>query len=199
MGLKEILSKKLTPELWTQFEDALGDDFDFDMVPRSRLNKVIKQRNELKVQLASSTQIDDDDDDDVKGAAGKSTKPTEPDVATLKAQHTKALADLKIQYAALDKLRAANAIDPDLILKSGLLDYTKITLDDKGALTGVDDQITELTKNKGFLFQVANAGGAKGTGKGTGEDGAGGTEQDDALDSKLNSVFAGFGITPATK
>ena len=54
------------------------------MVPRSRLNKVIKQRNEYKEQLSATDtgakEDDDDEDDDEKdkGAAKKSTKT--PDV-----------------------------------------------------------------------------------------------------------------------
>ena len=72
MSLKDTLRQKLTPELFTQVTDALGDDFNFDVVPRSRLNKVIGQRDTLKEQLESAlkgTQTkggseDDDDDDD---------------------------------------------------------------------------------------------------------------------------------------
>ena len=48
MSFLDTLRKNLTPELFTQVTDQLGDDFDFDLVPRSRLNKVIKQRNALR-------------------------------------------------------------------------------------------------------------------------------------------------------
>ena len=33
MSLKDTLRQKLTPELFTQVTDALGDDFNFDVVP----------------------------------------------------------------------------------------------------------------------------------------------------------------------
>ena len=56
MSLYDTLRKSLTPELFTQVTDALGDDFDYDVVPRSRLNKVIKQRNDLRNQFAGSPQ-----------------------------------------------------------------------------------------------------------------------------------------------
>ena len=39
MSLYDSLRKALTPELFTQVTDALGDDFDYDVVPRARLNK----------------------------------------------------------------------------------------------------------------------------------------------------------------
>ena len=75
MSLKDTLRQKLTPELFTQVTDALGDDFNFDVVPRSRLNKVIGQRDTLKEQLEAAVKgtqtshgkgkaADDDDDDD---------------------------------------------------------------------------------------------------------------------------------------
>lgn len=204
MGLKEMFKKRLTPELATQVEDALGDDFDYDMVPRSRLNKVIKQRNEYKEQLSATDtgakeddDADEDDDEKDKGAAKKSTKT--PDVAALKAEvdrlkleNTKAVEDLKLQYAVLDKLRDAKAIDPDLVMKSGLIDKTKLTYNDKGELTGLDEQLTDLTKNKAFLFQGDEGGAGSGTGKGSGGSG-GGTS---ALDTQLDSIFAGYGVTP---
>ena len=75
MSLKDTLRQKLTPELFTQVTDALGDDFNFDVVPRSRLNKVIGQRDTLKEQLETAlkgtqtkggSEDDDDDDDDIE-------------------------------------------------------------------------------------------------------------------------------------
>lgn len=43
------------------------------------------------------------------------------------------------------------AHDPDIV--AGLLDKTKIELDDNGAVKGgLDDQLTGLRESKGFLF-----------------------------------------------
>ena len=71
MSLYDTLRKNLKPDLFTQVTDQLGDDFDFDLVPRSRLNAVIKQRNTLREQIAEGSQPsnntkpgEDDDDDD---------------------------------------------------------------------------------------------------------------------------------------
>lgn len=185
MSLYDTLRKSLTPELFTQVTDALGDDFDYDVVPRSRLNKVIKQRNELRDQLAGGTQpkggsgkkgAGEDDDDDYEGAPA----PKVVNEEALRKQYQKAQDDavkaVKIQYAALDKLRAANAIDPELIWSSNALDKTKIDLDDSGNLTGLDDMLTELQKNKAHLFKVEGGKPDKGTGKNEGgDDSKGGT------------------------
>lgn len=181
MSLYDTLRKCLTPEQFTTVTDALGDDFDYDMVPRSRLNKVIKQRNDLRDQLAKGSQLsggktgeDDDDDDDAGTLKGK-PKSEKVDIDALKAQWQKeqqdAVKEVKIQYAALEKLRAANVIDPDLIWSSSVLDKSKIDLDDKGALTGLDDQLTQLKTDKAHLFKTGTEGVPGGTGKDGGEGG----------------------------
>lgn len=183
MSLYDSLRKALTPELFTQVTDALGDDFDYDVVPRARLNKVIKQRNDLRDQLAGNTQAQrgtsktDEDDDELN--TGKSAESKPVNVAELKAQWQKeqdaAVKAVRLQYAALEKLRAANVIDPELIWSSNVLDKSKIDLDDKGQVTGLDDMLTQLQKDKAHLFKKATDGVPGGTGKEGGDDGKGGS------------------------
>ena len=173
MSFLDTLRKSLTPELFTQVTDQLGDDFDFDLVPRSRLNKVIKQRNELRKQIAEGSQpqstaakgqLGDEDDDDDPATGGQQV-----DVKKLEqqwqARQDQAVQDVKIQYAALEKLRAANAIDAELLWNAGIIDKTKLTLDATGALTGMDELITQLQKDKSHLFSKKQAGAPDGTGK----------------------------------
>ena len=183
MSLYDSLRKALTPELFTQVTDALGDDFDYDVVPRARLNKVIKQRNELRDQLAGNTQAQrgtsktDEDNDELNTGKPADNKPV--NVAELKAQWQKeqdaAVKAVRLQYAALEKLRAANVIDPELIWSSNVLDKSKIDLDDKGQVTGMDDMLTQLQKDKAHLFKKASDGVPGGTGKDGGDDGKGGS------------------------
>ena len=183
MSLYDSLRKALTPELFTQVTDALGDDFDYDVVPRARLNKVIKQRNDLRDQLAGNTQAQrgtsktDEDDDELNTGKSADNKPV--NVAELKAQWQKeqdaAVKAVRLQYAALEKLRAANVIDPELIWSSNVLAKSKIDLDDKGQVTGMDDMLTQLQKDKAHLFKKASDGVPGGTGKDGGDDGKGGS------------------------
>ena len=201
MSFRDDLRKKLTPELFTQVTDALGDDFNFDVVPRSRLNKVIGQRDTLKEQLETAlkgTQTkggseDDDDDDDFqmpdttkgkgKGKQKSSgTTLTEEEIqqrineATQQAQN-----EVRIQYAGLDALRNANAVDPDLVFT--LIDKSKLKFDDSGKLTGIDEQITALKTSKPNLFpDSSNKGGRNNTPGGTGKDG--GSEKFETVKSK---------------
>ena len=183
MSLYDALRKALTPELFTQVTDALGDDFDYDVVPRARLNKVIKQRNDMRDQLAGNTQAQrgtsktDEDDDELNTGKSADNKPV--NVAELKAQWQKeqdaAVKAVRLQYAALEKLRAANVIDPELIWSSNVLDKSKIDLDDKGQVTGMDDMLTQLQKDKAHLFKKASDDVPGGTGKDGGDDGKGGS------------------------
>ena len=200
MSLYDSLRKALTPELFTQVTDALGDDFDYDVVPRARLNKVIKQRNDLRDQLAGNTQAQrgtsktDEDDDELN--TGKPTDNKPVNVAELKAQWQKeqdaAVKAVRLQYAALEKLRAANVIDPELIWSSNVLDKSKIDLDDKGQVTGMDDMLTQLQKDKAHLFKKASDGVPGGTGKDGGDDGKGGsvTTREDFLKLPIDKQIA---------
>lgn len=176
MSLYDSLRKALTPELFTQVTDALGDDFDYDQVPRSRLNKVINQRNELRDQLSGASQPHSSDSSNTESEGKQRTGSTTEqfDVEALKAQWLKeqgdAVRDVKIQYAALDKLRAAGAIDADLIWAAGLIDKSKIQQDATGNFTGLDEIITDLTTNRKNLFVTQQQAAPSGTGKQGGED-----------------------------
>ena len=170
MSFQDTLRKSLTPELYTSVIDQLGDDFDFDLVPRSRLNQVIKQRNTLREQLAENPQArgagkkGEDEEDDEGIDIDKLQKQWQ-------AQSDQAVREVKIQYAALDKLRAADVIDPELVWSSNVLDKKALKLDDAGALTGLDEQIETLKKSKTHLFKQAQQEPPGGTGKNGGEDG----------------------------
>ena len=174
MSFRDNLQKALTPEMFEQVTDALGDDFDFDLVPRTRLNKVIKQRNEARAALngtqppkthgkPTAGSKDDDDDDDVP-----------LDIEALKSQFQQdadeRVRGVQIQYAALEQLRNAHVIDPELIWSSSALDKSKLSLDASGKLVGLDDMLTELKKNKAHLFKEDKPPVPKGTGKDGGSD-----------------------------
>lgn len=169
MSFLDSLKKSLTPEMYAQVTDALGDDFDFDLVPRSRLNKVIAQRNTLRDQLAGlggepgstpKTPKADPEDPDVP--------PSKPiDTAALeqkyKNQADEAIRGVKMQYAALSKLREAGVVDPEMVWSSSVLDKTKITMDEHDKITGMDEMLTQLKTDKAYLFKQTTP--PAGTGK----------------------------------
>ena len=211
MSLLKMLSKKLTPELLQEVQDALGDDFNYDLVPRSRLNSVIKQRDTLKEQLAAGSQDADDDEDDdhdeddgdlTKGVKGKkqnapiTQKALEKMLAAKDKEKEDALKAQKVEFATREKLREAKAKDSDIVF--GLLDRSKIAFGEDGKLTGLDEQLESLTKDKSFLFDVDDSEGGSGSGtgeKGTGKQGGSRKSKTDALDDKLADVFSDYGVS----
>lgn len=181
MSLLDTLKKNLSPEVFSAVQDALGDDFNYDVVPRSRLNKVIQQRDEARRQLAgtgTNGQGDDGDNGDGSGngvgsgAAGKSFTQADIDAAVQAAKdvHAQELKQLRMNYAVLAKLQEQNFVDPNLILSAGLIDTAKVTLDDNGVITGgLDDQLSSLAEARPYLKNASN-GGQRGTGKQGGSD-----------------------------
>ena len=183
MSLLDTLKKNLTPEQLSAVQDALGDDFNYDVVPRSRLNKVIQQRDEARRQLygAGTGGQGDDGDDGVgagsgngagSGAAGKGFTQADIDAAVTaaRAEHEEQLKQLRMNHAVLAKLQEQNFVDPNLILSAGLIDTTKVTLDDNGVITGgLDDQLSSLAEARPYLKNGSN-GGQRGTGRQGGSD-----------------------------
>lgn len=187
MSMLDDLRKKLDSETLAKVTDALGDDFNWDLVPRSRLNKVVAQRNEARSELEkyqqnnSNPDEDDGDDSDVElprggkakqqkskaqPGSGLTQKDLDDAVAAAKAEGEKQMKELQMRYAITAKLQAENFADPELVLSAGLIDFTKIKTDDKGVITeGLDDQIKAVASAKPFLVGKGSGGAPKGTGK----------------------------------
>lgn len=189
MSIRDDLQKHLSPELYQQVVDALGDDFIYDQVPRTRLNRVIQQRDDarsaeatLREQLAGFTQ-------QPNGGTGKSTTGGEPpkgnqpvDVEALTAQlqaqfqqqQDQAIKDIKVKYAGLDALRGAGCVDPELAWS--LIDKSKLDIDASDKLTGIDEQIASMKEARAFLYGTSGSGGVpSGTGKTGGQSDPGAT------------------------
>lgn len=169
MSFLDALKKSLTPEMYAQVTDALGDDFDYDLVPRTRLNKVIAQRNTLRDQLAGlggepgstpKTPKADSDEPDVPDSKPVDTAALEQ---KYKNQAAEAIRGAMIQYAALSKLREAGVVDPEMVWSSSVLDKTKITMDEHDKITGMDEMLTQLKTDKAYLFKQTTP--PAGTGK----------------------------------
>lgn len=219
MSLLDTLRKHLTPDLLQQVQDSLGDSFNYDVVPRSRLNTVIKQRDEYKSQAETTSQsgdgADDFEDESEDGTSGKfkapvknpaKGKPVDEAALTAKfaAEKATAINEVKVQYAAMDYLRtpAVGCVDPELAFS--LVDKTKLVLGADGKVTGFEDAFKPITESKTFLFTPATGGdkGKSGAGSkrdeipgGTGKDKQQGDDVDtSALDTALDKVFASAGV-----
>lgn len=198
MTLLEKLREKLGPELAGQVEDAVGDDFDWDFVPRARLNKVIGQRNtaqaKLQAYLDKQSSNADGDDDDIPNAEGnngsgstETRRHNEVNIDELNAQHQKDLANVAKRYAVLDLIRAKGALDPKLVL--GQLDLDKMNLKEDDTLEGFDEQFNPWAESHSYMFQNNSSTGTDEIESGTGKDAAGDTSTNvDPFDAIIATI-----------
>lgn len=171
MSLLDTLRKHLAPDLLSQVQDQLGDDFDYDLVPRTRLNTVIKQRNTLRDQLAGGSPP-------AKKNSEGSTDGIEDfgvDLEALKQQYQQSadeqIAAVKLEYAAINMLRAAKVRDPEMVWSSNAINKANLKMSEDGrTVEGLADLITQLQKDKGHLFEAAEPPVPPGTGKEGGDD-----------------------------
>ena len=59
------------------------------------------------------------------------------------------MADIKLNHAI--SMQISNKVH-DTSIVNGLLDKSKLSLDENGGVKGLDDQLTALKESKGFLF-----------------------------------------------
>ena len=213
MSLLKKFREILSPETVTQIIDAVGDDFDWDLVPRTRLNAVIGQRNELRAQLAgqanpnSNPAGNGDEGDDPDGLNGGTQGPagtgasnqtglTQADIdkavrAERKVWENK-IKEMSIREATLSKLREAGAIDAELIYDSAKFDKKSLKLNEDGTLEGADDLIKTFQEGNAHLFKAADDGVPAGTGKNGGNPASGasaGSADEAILDAQLGNIF----------
>lgn len=151
--LKELLKKLGIADTEVEKIDAeVRKTLPLHFVPKSQYNDV----SEAKKQAEKDRDKVAGQLEDLKKSAG--------DNETLKAEITKLqdenktaktdyeakVKDLQLT-TALKLALAGEAHDPDIV--AGLLDKSKIELDDSGAVKGgLDDQVKALRESKGFLF-----------------------------------------------
>lgn len=150
------MKKHLSSELYNQVVDSLGDDFDFDYIPRSRLNEVIKQRNDLRQQIDvlqdetgdnTEPKAKPDDKSDPKPAG----KDNSEELEKLKSDYEKKIESVRIQYALTDALRSEGCNNPALLIPQ--LESEQIKLNDKGELEGYKEQVDAWKKSDPYLFK----------------------------------------------
>ena len=81
-------------------------------------------------------------------------------------------------------------VDAEVILASGLIDTTKLKLEDDGTLTGIDDVISQLQTSKSHLFVSSSSSVPGGTGKDGGDEFAGVTTREEFLKLDANQQYA---------
>lgn len=184
MGLDEATADKVVA--------AWNSELNGKFVPKERLDEKIAELKSANEAIAQR-------DSQIKklGETAGDNEALKAQIADLKKQNEvdaqKREAELKatrIKLAAVSSL--SDAQDADLVYSQ--LDATKITLDEKGKISGLKEQVEELKKTKPFLFKTdaQDGKGSKGQGLGIVIKGAG--EGNPAPQTQKPTVSSGQAI-----
>ncbi|MGE7623594.1 phage scaffolding protein [Viridibacillus sp. NPDC096237] len=129
------------------------------MIPKTRFDEI----NTAKKQLETDLALRDQQLEELKkvDAAGLQVKITELQTANTEAKtaYEQQLKDVQLS-SAIKLALTGKAQDAEIV--AGILDTTKIELDENGSIKGgLDDQLKTLKESKPFLF-VSEEGGAPG-------------------------------------
>ena len=156
MTLQELLAKiGIAKENMESAEKEFKAFLDGSYVPKSRFNEVNEEKKTLQTTIADR----DKQLETLKknsGDAESLKKQIEQLQADNKKAKDEAEAKLKdLQYANAIKLAIVEkAQDVDIV--SGLFDKTKLILGEDGKVTGLEEQLKALEKEKPFLFKQQN-------------------------------------------
>lgn len=144
---EQLIEMGLTEEQAQKVLDGVGQT-----IPKSRFDEVNNAKKALEEQVKTHESQLKDLQDKAKGNEEMQAEITKLQDAQKQAQeqYTQQLQDERLS-AALKLAVAGKVHDADLI--AGLVDKTKIELDDKGNVkTGLDEQLKSLQESKSFLF-----------------------------------------------
>lgn len=178
MNKEQFIALGLTEEQAAKAAAASTEELK-GFIPKSRFDEL----NDAKKQAEKDRDKVTGQLEEVKKSAGDN-EALKKQIETLQADNKAAKEKYEADAAALRlntalKLSLAGKVhDPDIV--AGLLDKSKIELDDNGGVkAGLDDQIKALQTSKAFLFVPEDKGGFRPRGtaprEGSGGGGAGGS------------------------
>lgn len=151
-----MLKTHLGDELYSQVKEKLGALEGFQVIatndgswlPKSRLDAEIDRRKELQNTVNTLTKDLNDAKQQIEASA---TLQQQVDKLTKDvAERDGTISTMRRSGKVREALVKANAKDASVLEK--LLDDSKIGEDDKGNLTGVDEQIKALKESSAYLF-----------------------------------------------
>lgn len=178
--LRELLKKQGLDD--AKIEAIVGDagkELPKHFVSKAQYNDVVEARKKAEKEVTDR----DKQLEDLKKSSGdadalkQQIQKLQDDNKTAKEKYEAEVKELRLGTAV--KLALAGKVhDPDIV--AGLLDKSKIELDDNGAIkTGLDDQIKSLQESKAFLFVPEDSSKPKFKGAKPPEGGAGGSGNPD--------------------
>jgi len=161
-----LLKAHLGDDLFAQVQERLGDLEGFAVIatndgtwlPKARLDDEIGKRNSLKETIKTLTKQLQEAEEKATASSGLTTQLEQAQQTIAEREAT--IAALKRSSKVHAALVKAHAKNPDIVEK--LLDGQKIGEDDKGNLTGIDDQIKALKEENAYLFSDGEGTSGKG-------------------------------------
>lgn len=168
MKKAEFIALGISEELAAKAEEASLKEL-AGYVEKSKHDEAVKENKTLKTQVTDR----DKQLETLKASAGNNEE-LKKQIETLQTENTAAkekyeaeLKDLKLTTAI--KLAVAGKVH-DEDIAAGLFDRSKLILGDDGKVSGLDEQLKAIQKDKAFLFKEAAP--PTGAGSGAGEPGA---------------------------
>lgn len=161
MKKEDFTALGISEELAEKAASASAEELK-SMVPRDRLNEVIKERDQLKTAKEKA----EGDLEELKKTSGgsdelrKQIEQLQKDARKADEDHAAELQALKLTNAI--RMAITDAQDGDIV--AGLIDQKKLILGDDGKVTGLEEQLKTLREDKPFLFKPADKGGKSGSG-----------------------------------
>ncbi|MBN2980126.1 phage scaffolding protein [Cohnella algarum] len=151
--LKELLKKLGVAESEVdKIDTEVAKELPKHFVPKTQYNDVVDARKKAEKEVSDR----DKQLEDLKKSSGdaeslkQQIEKLQGENKTAKEKYEAEVKDLRLN-TALKLALAGKAHDPDIV--AGLIDKTKIELDDAGNVkAGLDDQLKGLQKDKAFLF-----------------------------------------------
>jgi len=151
----ENLNEILGEELFNQITEKLGDKKivinDGSYIPKQKFDEIINTKNELKEQNGTLSGELENLKKLAKGNGELEAKIEElqKNSADSQEKYNKSLIDNAVKFEAVHN----KALDPADLSK--FLDYSTLELDEAGNVKGLNEQITSLKENKGYLFEIS--------------------------------------------
>lgn len=188
--LKAHLGEDLFPQVEAALKDVDGLTIiptnDGSWLPKSRLDAEITKQKDLKGTISTLTQQLAE-----AKKAGENAATLQSTVNSLNqqiAERDATITGMKRSGKIRDALIKAKARDAAMVEK--LLDGAKIGEDDKGNLTGLDDQVKALKESAGYLFEEESGDkGGWGGGKNPNPAKPSGSNTNEAMNNALRSML----------
>ena len=154
MDYKEIFGEELATQIEATLKEKginlIVDNKDNPMIPKSRLDEVIGQRNELKTQISELA-------GQLEGAtkASKSKEDYESKIQELLSNNEEMTNNYqRTQLENAIKMKAISEKARDINDLGKFLDYDNLSLGEDGNVKGLDEQLASLKEQKSYLFET---------------------------------------------